>query len=71
MGRLGKNSYVDMLEPMLYLTTGDFPYQMTKSLSYVPAGFNLAAGIAISSAGSVDKAIYEIKKARTSAVQDR
>lgn len=60
-----KNSYVDMLEPMLYLTTGDFPYQMSKSISYVPSGFNIAAGIAINSAGSVDNTIYEIKKART------
>jgi len=61
-----KNGYVDMLEPMLYLTTGDFPYQMSKSMSYVPSGFNLAAGIAIDVSGSVNNAINEIQRARTS-----
>lgn len=61
-----KNSSVDMLEPMLYLYTSDFPYQMTKSMSYVPAGFNVAAGIALDVSGSVANMIYEIKKARAS-----
>lgn len=60
-----KNSYVDMLEPMLYLTTTDFPYQMGRCISYVPAGFNLSAGIAINSSGSVENAISEMFKART------
>lgn len=60
-----KNSFVDMLEPMLYLNVTDFPYQMQRSKSYTPNGFNLSAGIAIDVSGSVDNAIAEIKKART------
>lgn len=59
-----KNSYVDMLEPMLYLHVSDFPYQMQRSKSFTPNGFPLSAGIAIDVSGSVDNAITEIKKAR-------
>lgn len=61
-----KNSYVDVLEVMLYLPTSAFEYQLNLSKNYVPHGFNLSAGIAINAAGSVTNTISEIQTARTS-----
>lgn len=58
--------YVDMLEPMLYLPTSDYAYQWTTSKAYVPAGFELCPGIAISSAGSSAKTIAEIETSQNS-----
>ena len=62
-GEWAKKGYVDMLEPMLYVNTHDFDHQMRLSADYVPQGFQLSPGIAISSAGSAAKTVYEIKDA--------
>ncbi len=59
-----KKGYVDMLEPMLYVNTSDFDHQMKLCDGYVPQGFQLTPGIAISSAGSTQKTIVEIKDAQ-------
>jgi uncharacterized lipoprotein YddW (UPF0748 family) len=59
-----KNSYMDILEPMLYLLVSDFPNQSYLCKGYIPSGFKLESGIAISSAGSVANTITEIKDAR-------
>jgi uncharacterized lipoprotein YddW (UPF0748 family) len=63
-----KNSYADILEPMLYLTVSDFPYQLSACKTYIPSGFKLSPGIAISSAGSVANTITEINNARSSGI---
>ncbi len=60
-----KKSYVDILEPMLYLPTSDYSYQLNLCKNYVPNGFQLAPGIDINSAGSIANAISEIKTTRT------
>ena len=60
-----KNGYVDMLEPMLYLPVSDYSYQLNLSKNYVPYGFQLSPGIAISSAGSVSSTFSEIRTTRT------
>ena len=62
-GEWAKKGYVDMLEPMLYVNTYDFDHQMRLSADYVPQGFQLSPGIAISSAGSAAKTVYVIKDA--------
>lgn len=62
-GDWAKKGYVDMLEPMLYLKTKDFDHQMKLCDDYVPKGFLLSPGIAISSAGSAAKTVDEIKDA--------
>jgi uncharacterized lipoprotein YddW (UPF0748 family) len=59
-----KNNYVDMLEPMLYLPVSDYSYQLNLSKNYVPAGFQLSPGIAISSTGSVSNTFSEIRTTR-------
>lgn len=62
-GDWAKRGYVDMLEPMLYVNTSDFDHQMELCEDYVPKGFHLSPGIAISSAGSAAKTVYEIQDA--------
>lgn len=62
-----KNNYVDLLEPMLYLPTSDFPNQMQRSSNLVPDGFKLYAGIGTDGygAGSITNVITEIRSARS------
>ena len=60
-----KNSYADILEPMLYLLVSDFPNQLNLCKNYIPAGFKLSPGIAISSAGSAADADTEVNAARS------
>ncbi len=62
-GDWARKGYVDMLEPMLYVRTKDFRHQMKLCDDNVPQGFLLSPGIAISSAGSAAKTVYEIKDA--------
>ncbi len=59
-----KDSYVDILEPMVYLPTGVFDSQWQWCVGNVPLGFQLSAGVAINSAGSMSNAIYEMRDAR-------
>ena len=63
-GAWAENSYVDILEPMLYMSKGYFDSQLQWCIGNVPSGFQLSAGIAINSAGSVANAIYEMQDAR-------
>lgn len=62
-GDWAKRGYVDMLEPMLYVNTHDFDREMKLCDDSVPAGFQLSPGIAISSAGSAARTVYEIQDA--------
>ncbi len=62
-GVWAKSGYLDMAEPMLYLTTGDFPNQMNLCRNYIPPGFQLSPGVDMSSAGSVANTISEIQDA--------
>ncbi len=59
-----KDSYDDILEPMLYLPTSIFDSQTEWCVGNVPSGFKLSAGVAINSAGSVANAVYEMRDAR-------
>ncbi|HEX3073989.1 MAG TPA: family 10 glycosylhydrolase [Ignavibacteriales bacterium] len=59
-----KKSYVDILEPMLYLPLSDYSYQLNLCKNYAPSGFQLAPGIAISSVESIPATISEIKTTR-------
>ncbi len=59
-----KDGYVDMLEPMLYVSNSSFPGQMTACNDSIPPGFELSAGIALSSAGTVANTISQIEDAR-------
>ena len=63
-GAWAKDSYVDILEPMLYMSTGYFDSQLQWCMGNVPSGFQLSAGVAINSAGSVASAISEMQDAR-------
>ncbi|MCL5266674.1 MAG: family 10 glycosylhydrolase [Bacteroidetes bacterium] len=63
-GVWAKDNYVDILEPMVYLPTAIFDSQWEWCLGNVPPGFQLSAGVAINSAGSVANAIYEMQDAR-------
>lgn len=62
------NSYIDIVEPMLYVPPGDFDYELMSCLSYVPHGFKLSAGISATGGNSVQDAISEIKDARSNGV---
>jgi uncharacterized lipoprotein YddW (UPF0748 family) len=59
-----KNSYVDILEPMLYLPVSDYSYQLNLAKNLAPNGFQLAPGIAINSAGTVENTILEVNTTR-------
>ncbi len=63
-----KNNYVDMLEPMLYMSTSIYDSQLEWCIGNVPSGFRLSAGIGISYAGSVANAISEIRDTRAKGV---
>lgn len=63
-GTWAKDGYVDMLEPMLYVSNSSFPDQMSACIDSIPDGFQLSAGIALSSAGTVDNTISQIEDAR-------
>ncbi len=63
-----KSGYLDMAEPMLYLSVNSFPNQLSLCKNYVPYGFVLSPGIDISSAGSVNNTITEIKDVRNSGI---
>ena len=58
------DNYVDILEPMVYLPTPIFDSQWLYCLNNVPPGFQLSAGVAINSAGSMTNALYEMQDAR-------
>ncbi len=59
-----KEGYVDMVEPMLYLSVASFYSQLNVCKNYVPPGFLFTPGIDINSAGSVDNTIQEINQVR-------
>jgi uncharacterized lipoprotein YddW (UPF0748 family) len=61
-----REGYVDLLEPMLYLPTTDFPSQMQLCNTLIPNGFKLYAGIGVGvyGAGSIANVITEIRDAR-------
>jgi uncharacterized lipoprotein YddW (UPF0748 family) len=61
-------SYIDIVEPMLYVPPGDFDYELKGCLSYVPPGFKLSAGISATDGNSVQDAISEIQDARSNGV---
>ncbi len=63
-GTWAKDNYVDILEPMLYMSTSIFDSQLVWCSGNVPLGFKLSAGIGISYAGSVADAISEIRDTR-------
>jgi len=62
-----KNSYADVLEPMLYLPPSDFPNQMQLCSNLIPSGFKLNAGIGTDGygAGPITNVITEIRYARS------
>lgn len=62
-GGWAQNSYVDILEPMLYMSLGYFDSQLQWCMGNVPPGFQLSAGVAINSAGTVANAISEMQDA--------
>lgn len=61
-----KSNSVDVLEPMLYLPTSDFYYQLNLCKNYIPYGFKLYTGIGVGvyGAGSIANVITEIRDAR-------
>lgn len=61
-----KNSYVDVLEPMLYMPPTNFSNFLKYFSDLVPDGFKLYAGIGVGNygAGSIANVITEIRDAR-------
>ena len=63
------SDYVDVMEPMLYLSPSSFSTELSISDTYVPNGFQIFPGVAINSAGSFSKALTEMTDATSAGAQ--
>ena len=57
------SGYVDVMEPMLYLSPSSFSTELSISDTYVPNGFQIFPGVDIGTAGSFTKALTEMTDA--------
>ena len=56
------SNYVDILEPMLYVSDSDFKNQLETTVSSVPLGFYIYPGISYSSFSSLNYQVSETRK---------
>ena len=63
------SGYVDVMEPMLYLSPSSFNTELSVSDTYVPNGFQIFPGVDISTAGSFSNALTEMTDATKSGAE--